>query len=54
MAMYPMMGDAMKRLLPWDEVEEVADHVTMINGGRIVLSAPLDEPAGGIGNADGV
>jgi ABC-2 type transport system ATP-binding protein len=24
-----------------DEVEEVADHVTMINGGRIVLSAPL-------------
>jgi ABC-2 type transport system ATP-binding protein len=26
-----------------DEVEEVADHVTMINGGRIVLSAPLEE-----------
>ena len=26
-----------------DEVEEVADHVTMINGGRIVLSAPLKE-----------
>jgi ABC-2 type transport system ATP-binding protein len=26
-----------------DEVEEVADHVTMMNGGRIVLSAPLDE-----------
>ncbi|HJQ19271.1 MAG TPA: ABC transporter ATP-binding protein [Gemmatimonadaceae bacterium] len=26
-----------------DEVEEVADHVTMIAGGRIVLSAPLDE-----------
>jgi ABC-2 type transport system ATP-binding protein len=26
-----------------DEVEEVADHVTMINSGRIVLSAPLDE-----------
>src|SRR5207244_9687340 len=26
-----------------DEVEEVADHVTMINGGTIVLSAPLDE-----------
>ena len=25
-----------------DEVEEVADHVTMINGGRIVLSAPLN------------
>jgi ABC-2 type transport system ATP-binding protein len=24
-----------------DEVEEVADHVTMIDGGRIVLSAPL-------------
>lgn len=26
-----------------DEVEEVADHVTMISSGRIVLSAPLDE-----------
>jgi len=26
-----------------DEVEEVADHVTMINKGSIVLSAPLDE-----------
>src|SRR5215210_4263102 len=26
-----------------DEVEEVADHVTMINKGRIVLSAPLDQ-----------
>jgi len=26
-----------------DEVEEVADHVTMINAGRIVLSAPLAE-----------
>ncbi len=26
-----------------DEVEQVADHVTMIDGGRIVLSAPLDE-----------
>ena len=26
-----------------DEVEEVADHVTMINHGRIVLSAPLEE-----------
>ena len=26
-----------------DEVEEVADHVTMIDHGRIVLSAPLDE-----------
>jgi ABC-2 type transport system ATP-binding protein len=26
-----------------DEVEEVADHVTMINHGRIVLSAPLGE-----------
>jgi ABC-2 type transport system ATP-binding protein len=25
-----------------DEVEEVADHVTMINHGRIVLSAPLE------------
>ena len=25
-----------------DEVEEVADHVTMIDRGRIVLSAPLD------------
>ena len=25
-----------------NEVEEVADHVTMINHGRIVLSAPLD------------
>ncbi len=25
-----------------DEVEQVADHVTMINGGTIVLSAPLD------------
>src|SRR5438874_36667 len=24
-----------------EEVEEVADHVTMIAGGRIVLSAPL-------------
>ncbi|MDP2320164.1 MAG: ABC transporter ATP-binding protein [Acidobacteriota bacterium] len=26
-----------------DEVEEVADHVTMISGGRVVLSAALDE-----------
>lgn len=26
-----------------DEVEEVADHVTMIKEGRIVLSAPLEE-----------
>jgi ABC-2 type transport system ATP-binding protein len=26
-----------------DEVEEVADHVTMIAGGRILLSAPLHE-----------
>ena len=26
-----------------EEVEQVADHVTMINGGRIVLSAPLKE-----------
>lgn len=26
-----------------DEVEEVADHVTMISRGRIVLSSPLDE-----------
>lgn len=26
-----------------DEVEEVADHVTMITNGRLVLSAPLDE-----------
>jgi ABC-2 type transport system ATP-binding protein len=26
-----------------DEVEEVADHVTMINEGRIALSAPLDK-----------
>ena len=26
-----------------DEVEQVADHVTMIDRGRIVLSAPLDE-----------
>jgi ABC-2 type transport system ATP-binding protein len=26
-----------------DEVEEVADHVTMISQGNIVLSAPLDE-----------
>jgi ABC-2 type transport system ATP-binding protein len=26
-----------------DEVEQVADDVTMINGGRIVLSAPLDD-----------
>jgi len=26
-----------------DEVEEVADHVTMIKQGRIVLSAPLEE-----------
>src|SRR5258705_10337346 len=25
-----------------DEVEQVADHVTMISSGRIVLSAPLD------------
>src|SRR5471032_2341910 len=25
-----------------DEVEEVADHVTMIDGGRIVLSAPMN------------
>jgi ABC-type Na+ transport system ATPase subunit NatA len=24
-----------------DEVEEVADHVTMISAGKIVLSAPL-------------
>jgi ABC-type multidrug transport system ATPase subunit len=24
-----------------EEVERVADHVTMINGGKIVLSAPL-------------
>jgi ABC-2 type transport system ATP-binding protein len=24
------------------EVEQVADHVTMINEGKIVLSAPLD------------
>ena len=29
------------RLLELGEVEEVADHVTMINDGRIVLSAPL-------------
>jgi len=26
-----------------DEVEQVADHVTMIRSGKIVLSAPLDE-----------
>jgi ABC-2 type transport system ATP-binding protein len=26
-----------------DEVEQVADHVTMINRGRVALSAPLDE-----------
>src|SRR5436853_257521 len=26
-----------------EEVEQVADHVTMINNGKIVLSAPLDE-----------
>lgn len=26
-----------------DEVEEVADHVTMIGSGKIVLSAPLDD-----------
>ncbi len=26
-----------------EEVEQVADHVTMISAGRIVLSAPLDE-----------
>jgi ABC-2 type transport system ATP-binding protein len=26
-----------------DEVEEVADHVTMISSGRLVLSAPLEE-----------
>ena len=25
-----------------EEVEQVADHVTMISQGRIVLSAPLD------------
>jgi ABC-type Na+ transport system ATPase subunit NatA len=25
-----------------DEVEQVADHVTMIHRGQIVLSAPLD------------
>ena len=25
-----------------EEVEQVADHVTMISHGRIVLSAPLD------------
>jgi ABC-2 type transport system ATP-binding protein len=25
-----------------EEVEQVADHVTMINDGKIVLSAPLD------------
>jgi len=27
------------RRICWDEVEEVADHVTMIDHGRIVLSA---------------
>jgi ABC-2 type transport system ATP-binding protein len=26
-----------------EEVEQVADHVTMINQGKIVLSAPLDD-----------
>ena len=26
-----------------EEVEQVADHVTMINGGKIVLSAPLED-----------
>ena len=26
-----------------EEVEQVADHVTMINKGKIVLSAPLTE-----------
>ena len=26
-----------------EEVEQVADHVTMISHGKIVLSAPLDE-----------
>src|SRR5213593_3607225 len=26
-----------------DEVEQVADHVTMLSSGRLVLSAPLDE-----------
>jgi ABC-type multidrug transport system ATPase subunit len=26
-----------------EEVEQVADYVTMINKGQIVLSAPLDE-----------
>jgi ABC-2 type transport system ATP-binding protein len=26
-----------------DEVERVADHVTMISAGRVILSAPLDE-----------
>jgi ABC-2 type transport system ATP-binding protein len=26
-----------------EEVEQVADHVTMISGGRIVVSAPLNE-----------
>jgi ABC-type multidrug transport system ATPase subunit len=26
-----------------EEVEQVADHVTMINHGRIILSAPLAE-----------
>jgi ABC-type Na+ transport system ATPase subunit NatA len=25
-----------------DEVEQVADHVTMISQGKVVLSAPLD------------
>lgn len=29
-----------------EEVEQVADHVTMINEGRIVLSAPLDQIKG--------
>jgi ABC-type multidrug transport system ATPase subunit len=26
-----------------DEVEEVADHVTMISHGRVVLSGPLED-----------
>jgi ABC-2 type transport system ATP-binding protein len=37
-----------------DEVEQVADHVTMIDRGRIVLSAPLDEIRALHGAADRV
>ena len=37
-----------------EEVEQVADHVTMISQGRIVLSAPLDEIRATHGTGQGV